>query len=496
MRQQHSVVLALAFIVALGGAAQAALVAWWPFDEAGGSTANDASGSVNLHNATLNGSNPAFAPGAGKFGGALWLPGVDEYAQAVDHADFEFPAEESFTAALWYKRNGVENDQGLITKGYHDTSRNVNYWMLQTRSNGFTYDSRKGTGGTPRVRLDAGGNHGDNQWHHFVVVRDSVANELRLYVDNDPTPLIHNMGTGDGNGDWDVGVHGDPLVIGNHHNRYTQGYFDDIGIWKGQALTAAEIDTIYNNGIAGLAGPPPPPPPPPADLQVDIGRSEDPLLQSGWQEWNFTGNSGILNQSKSFAYADATDGTLDANLSTTTSGQGRNYGLSNVTDPGNLTIPDVWADQAFFNNNTSGSMTLTLDDLKAGTYNFTSYHYANNLRAVPENDEGTASVFVNGVDTTLDVTFISGLLSTVSGGGKPSAGDLDAFGTLSLSFTVANDNDTVAILFDNLTGGDTFGLNGFELESESAGIIPEPSTFLIWALGLLGLAWVARRRKA
>ena len=28
-----------------------------------------------------------------------------------------------------------------------------------------------------------------------------------------------------------------------------------------------------------------------------------------------------------------------------------------------------------------------------------------------------------------------------------------------------------------------------------APVIPEPSTFLIWALGLLGLAWYARRRR-
>jgi hypothetical protein len=242
-------------VLAFGTTAQATLVAWWPFDETGGSTATDASGSANPHNATLNGSNPTFAPGAGKFGGALWLPGVNEYAEAADHGDFEFPAEESFSVTMWYKRDGVDDDEGLITKGYHDTSRNVNYWQLQTRTGGFTYDSRKGTGGTPRVRLDAGGNHGDNQWHHFAVVRDSVANELRLYVDNDPTPLIHDMGTGDNDGDWDVGVHGDPLVIGNHYSRYTEGYFDDIGIWKGEALSAEDIDTIYNLGIAGFLAP-------------------------------------------------------------------------------------------------------------------------------------------------------------------------------------------------------------------------------------------------
>jgi len=34
-----------------------------------------------------------------------------------------------------------------------------------------------------------------------------------------------------------------------------------------------------------------------------------------------------------------------------------------------------------------------------------------------------------------------------------------------------------------------------ELNFQTLGVIPEPSTLLIWALGLLGLAWCARRRR-
>ena len=244
--------LVLGVLLAVGGVARAELVAWWKFDELVGSTAFDASGSANVHDATVHGMNPTFVVGGGRFGGAIYLPGVDEYVRAADHDDLEFPAGESFSVAMWYRSDGTwENDQGLITKGYHDTSRDSSgYYQLQTRSGGFTFDSREGAGGDPRVRLDAGGGN-DTDWHHFVVVRDYGNNQVRLYVDNDATPLIHNMG----NGNWDMGDHGDPLVIGNHYNRYTRGYFDDIGIWKGEVLTANDIGTIYRDGIQALAGP-------------------------------------------------------------------------------------------------------------------------------------------------------------------------------------------------------------------------------------------------
>ncbi len=235
------------------------------------------------------------------------------------------------------------------------------------------------------------------------------------------------------------------------------------------------------------------PEPPPADLLVDLNGQSGPN-QSGYASWNFAdGFSGTLSESKAFDFAGATSGVVQVHLNTTTTAGSRNYGIDNVTDPGNLTIPDVWRDHVFFNNNTSGTMTLTLEGLKAGTYDFTSYSYADNLAG---NDEGTASVSVDTgsgfVDTLLDVTMIAGSGSTVAG--SVEAADLDVFSTLSFQFTVASDGDTVSILFDDLTGGDTFGLNGFELRS-AATAVPEPSTFVLAALGLLGLGWFGRRRR-
>jgi hypothetical protein len=235
-----------------------------------------------------------------------------------------------------------------------------------------------------------------------------------------------------------------------------------------------------------------------ATVQVDVDSTNSggpQVTQALWNGWLFNQNfGGSLNVNNSFAYGAATDGTVDVNLSTTTAAGGRNYGLSNVTDPGNLTIPDVWNDQTFFNNNSSGTMTLTFDDLKAGRYQFTSYSYADPLNS---GDAGIADVSVDigagFVDTGLNVTFVT--LGSPPAGAKTAA-QIEAAGTVTFQFTVANDDDQIRILYNGLAanGGDSFGINGFELESLGGPVVPEPSTFALAMLALLPLGMTRRRR--
>ena len=105
-----------------------------------------------------------------------------------------------------------------------------------------------------------------------------------------------------------------------------------------------------------------------ATLRVDLNGQSGPN-ETGYESWNFAdGFSGTLNESNTFTLADTTDSTLDVNISTTTTAGSRNYGLDNLDQSGGaIGIPDVWRDLVFFNNNSSGSMMLTLDDL-SGTW--------------------------------------------------------------------------------------------------------------------------------
>ncbi|MEM7385830.1 MAG: LamG-like jellyroll fold domain-containing protein, partial [Verrucomicrobiota bacterium] len=228
-----------------GGSISDGLVAYWPLDEDGGTVAADAFGS---NDGAVMGT-AEWKPGEGAVGGAIFFDGSDGFIEVPDAPDFRFAENESWTASLWYKTDAVENDQGLITKGYADDSRaTTGYWMLQTRAGGFTLDSRCCDGGNPRARIDSdsGISHGDGEWHHFVVARDSTSAEIRLYVDGVVTTVDIS---GADTGQWAMGENDDPLVIANHFNRFTAGWFDDIAIWKGRALTESEVATIAAGGV-------------------------------------------------------------------------------------------------------------------------------------------------------------------------------------------------------------------------------------------------------
>ncbi len=229
------------------------IVAHWPLDEADGASAADA---IGAHAGAVMGT-AEWKPGEGKIGGAVFFDGSDGFIEVADAPEFRFAEEESWAASLWYKTDAVENDQGLLTKGYHDESRTTTgYWMLQTRSGGFTLDSRCCEGGDPRARIDSdsGISHGDGDWHHFVVTRDGALSEIRLYVDGQ---LTTRDVSGADQGQWAMGDNEDPLVIANHFNRFTVGWFDDIAIWKGYALTDADVAAIAAEGVSAAlnAGP-------------------------------------------------------------------------------------------------------------------------------------------------------------------------------------------------------------------------------------------------
>ncbi len=198
----------------------------------------------------------------------MYLDGVNDYAEVPDRADMKFAVGQSFSIAAWYKSDGDETsapteyanglNQGIVTKAYPGTSFSNNYFQIQitvpatTGTNSyFVFDSRlNNTAGTNTPFRKPGAFTTDvvnNAWHHVAAVMDRSTGVFKMYVDN---VLVNTSTTtaADGGGQWAMGSTA-PLVIGNHQNRYCRGWFDDIGIWN-NALTAAEVASIYTNGIS------------------------------------------------------------------------------------------------------------------------------------------------------------------------------------------------------------------------------------------------------
>ena len=258
--------LCLAVTAASCISAHAGLVGWWKFDETTGTSAADSAASPVNGNLITGAS---FQPAAGRFGGAVYLNGTSGYVDMGDAAKLEFPLASSYTLSCWYKPDGDETvaefqtNSGLITKGYSTPTYDAAGYYLMTvnwttgagnTTSFLQFDSRQSSAAATAFRFvtaylapDAVVNA---TWHHFVTVVDRTGGQARTYVDG----VLYSSKAiiaGAGGGQWDMGVNTSPFIVGNHFNRFTKGWFDDVGVWN-QALTAGEITTIYNNGIAGL----------------------------------------------------------------------------------------------------------------------------------------------------------------------------------------------------------------------------------------------------
>jgi len=80
--------------------------------------------------------------------------------------------------------------------------------------------------------------------------------------------------------------------------------------------------------------------------------------------------------------------------------------------------------------------------------------------------------------------------------GSFTAADRDSWRQVVVSYTADASVNGVPIEIRAVNNGPDwqYSVDNFSMSDDSV-IIPEPSTFLIWTLGLLGLAWYGRRRK-
>ena len=206
------------------------LISWWPAD----GNANDI---VDGNNGTLQG-GATF--GSGQVGQAFSFNGSTQYVRVKQGPIIGSAA--NFTVDAWVKWDGGGGDgqQQVYCEGsFNDIinlmlvkSGNVAYPVFQTLSDHW----RNVTASIPI---------NPNEWHHIAGVLQQGVGGV-LYVDGQSAGNNPDMGPGSqGTAETDIG-----RFAGNGGSRYLSGLADEVQVFS-RALSASEIQAIYNAGTSG-----------------------------------------------------------------------------------------------------------------------------------------------------------------------------------------------------------------------------------------------------
>ncbi len=160
------------------------LIVYYPFDEATGDTASDAS--KNGNDAKLTG-NAKWEPNDGKIDGALRLDGSDSSTVDDDGGDY-INGLEAFTIAVWVKSDTAGHDRGIIHSVDPDGGDNV----FTLRYDAASWSTPGGTNLIKGAVTTTGGgqvyegksNVQTTEWQHLAFLWSS-GEKLKLYIDGE-----------------------------------------------------------------------------------------------------------------------------------------------------------------------------------------------------------------------------------------------------------------------------------------------------------------------
>ena len=164
--------------------------------------------------------------------------GSDGAYTAPDAPEYDF-AEESFSISFWAKGAFGEFDI-LANKRVGGRP----FWQAEpTPGGGFTWNIRDAAGNNAEFNI---GGALDNNWHHFVLLRNADTNEIRGYRDGVFAGSAAEGHVGSIATDTPLGI-----GAGSNGSDPYNGQVDDFRIYN-VALTAADAAAIYNNGDGDL----------------------------------------------------------------------------------------------------------------------------------------------------------------------------------------------------------------------------------------------------
>ncbi|MCA9248586.1 MAG: PEP-CTERM sorting domain-containing protein [Planctomycetales bacterium] len=235
------------------------LIGHWKFNESTGTTAADSSGSAIDHTATQQGTwagdNSEW--GSGFIGGAVDLAhtGSDittrlNVPEGTNQLGF---VGTSFSVAGWVNLNSTANHQNIF--GHGDNGADWFSWGLGIQGTPDAMASEFGanevgfflrTGSGPGNVVEISGPISAGAWTHVAGVFDDDADTIELFVN----------GISQGTTAFAGSIFNSPSVsrFGSDDNRSPlNGLLDDFGAWN-RALTLNEINQIYDTGVIFGAG--------------------------------------------------------------------------------------------------------------------------------------------------------------------------------------------------------------------------------------------------
>mgnify|MGYP006409197365 CR=1 FL=1 len=140
-----------------------------------------------------------------------------------------------FSISFWVKINGAVSSSTFLVDRNHVTAYSI--YVV--------------SGGALKIAIHgsylsiSGNDIDDDKWHHVVASYDR-SGDLNVYIDS------RLAGTKDISGDTEDLANASALGIGRSTSSggYLNGCMTEVALWKGEALTTAKVQELYNDGEA------------------------------------------------------------------------------------------------------------------------------------------------------------------------------------------------------------------------------------------------------